>query len=176
MNPVDISNALRNYKTPPGRLRVIEGRSCSVILDDTYNAAPAAMEAALETLTSFPANRRIAVLGDMLELGTYSEEVHRKIGSQIPGKINILMTVGTRSVALGEEAVKSGFDSANLYNLKSSRDVAKVLLPMLGKGDAVLVKGGQSMRMERVVEAIMAEPEKAPELLTRQSVDWKRIP
>ena len=174
MNPVEIVAALVNYHTPPGRLRVFNGVRGSVILDDTYNAAPAAMEQALETLRLVPGKRKIGVLGDMLELGSYSEEAHRRIGSLIPGACDILMTVGSRAVLIRDQALKGGFNPANTYHFSNSREVAKTLLLLLSEGDLVLAKGGQSMRMERVVESIMAEPEKAKELLVRQSVDWKR--
>ena len=176
MNPVEIVAALVNYHTPPGRLRVFNGVRGSVILDDTYNAAPAAMEQALETLRLVPGKRKIGVLGDMLELGSYSEEAHRRIGSLIPGACDILMTVGSRAVLIRDQALKGGFNPANTYHFSNSREVAKTLLLLLSEGDLVLAKGGQSMRMERVVESIMAEPEKAKELLVRQSVDWKRKP
>ena len=176
MNPVEIVAALVNYHTPPGRLRVFNGVRGSVILDDTYNAAPAAMEQALETLRLVPGKRKIGVLGDMLELGSYSEEAHRRIGSLVPGTLDILMTVGSRAVLIRDQALKGGFNPANTYHFSNSREVAKTLLLLLSEGDLVLAKGGQSMRMERVVESIMAEPEKAKELLVRQSVDWKRKP
>ncbi|KKW21551.1 MAG: UDP-N-acetylmuramoyl-tripeptide-D-alanyl-D-alanine ligase [Parcubacteria group bacterium GW2011_GWA1_51_12] len=174
MNPVAIAEALAEFKPPPGRMQILKGNRHTVIIDDTYNAAPAAMEAALEALGSLPAKRKIAVLGDMLELGSYTEEAHRRIGEMIPRSANILFTVGARSRFIEEEALRSGFPESQTRHMDDSREVESVLRPMLEPGDLVLVKGGQGMRMERVVEAIMVEPEKAHELLVRQSVDWKR--
>ena len=92
----------------------------------------------------------------------------------IPRSANILFTVGARSRFIEEEALRSGFPESQTRHMDDSREVESVLRPMLEPGDLVLVKGGQGMRMERVVEAIMVEPEKAHELLVRQSVDWKR--
>ncbi len=174
MNPVAIAEALAEFRPPPGRMRILKGNKRTIIIDDTYNAAPAAMEAALETLASLPAKRKIAVLGDMLELGAYTEEAHRKIGRMIPPSADILFTVGTRSRFIEEEALRSGFFESQVRHAADSREVESMLEPMLEPGDMVLVKGGQGMRMERVVLAIMAEPEKAHELLVRQSVDWKK--
>ena len=174
MNPVAIVEALVYFTPPPGRMRILKGNKHSIIIDDTYNAAPAAVEAALATLASLPAKRKIAVLGDMLELGAYTEGAHRTIGGLIPQSADILFTVGARSRFIEEEALRSGFTESQVRHMDDSREVESILEPMLEPGDLVLVKGGQGMRMERVVEAIMAEPEKAHELLVRQSVDWKR--
>ncbi|MBI2096890.1 MAG: UDP-N-acetylmuramoyl-tripeptide--D-alanyl-D-alanine ligase [Candidatus Sungbacteria bacterium] len=174
MNPVSIAEALSHFVPPPGRMRILKGIKGAIILDDTYNAAPAAMESAIETLGSLPAKRRIAVLGDMLELGSYTEEAHRRVGKMIPSRAEILFTVGSNSQIVQKQALEAGLDRSRAYHIANSRDAAAMLRPMIESGDVILVKGGQSMRMERVAEAIMAEPNKAKDLLTRQSVDWKR--
>src|SRR3990167_9967701 len=81
MNLIEISEALGGYKGPKGRLKIIQGIKNSTIIDDTYNSAPLSTHLALDTLKSLPAKRRVAVLGDMLELGKYTLEAHREVGN-----------------------------------------------------------------------------------------------
>lgn len=173
MNAVEISEALRTYTPPLGRLRLLRGSKQSLILDDTYNAAPAAMEAALLTLKNLPAKRKIAVIGDMLELGEHTEAAHRKIGSLAAAAADLIFTVGSRMLFADEEIRGAGFDQNAHYHCADSREVSNILEPMIRPGDLILVKGSQGIRMERVVEDIMAEPEKAKDLLVRQTAEWK---
>ena len=92
--------ALESYEPPPGRGRLLKGTSGSTIIDDSYNASPAAVEEALETLKTFPhAKRRIAVLGDMLELGRYSSMEHERIGALAGGSADVIVAVGIRARA-----------------------------------------------------------------------------
>ena len=171
MNPIFISEALSNYRAPSGRLKILKGVKNSWIIDDTYNASPASTRLALETLKILPAPRKIAVLADMLELGQYSMGAHQDAGNFAGTFVDVLITVGSGGKIIADAAGNQiskdqiiSFDTAKEAKTK----VQEILIP----GDLVLVKGSQGMRMERVVEEIMAEPERKKELLVRQSKKW----
>lgn len=176
MNSVEIAEALGHYVSPPGRMRIIHGISQSIILDDTYNAPPAAVISAIETLGKLEARRKIAVLGDMKELGKYSEEAHRNVGKLVGKVVDLLFTVGSGAKIIEEEVIALGFDRSRVIHADTSKELASKVKSYIQAGDIILVKGAQSMRMGRVVEAIMAEPDKAENLLVRQSFEWKAKP
>ncbi|OGD30822.1 hypothetical protein A2833_01345 [Candidatus Azambacteria bacterium RIFCSPHIGHO2_01_FULL_44_55] len=174
MNLVEISEAFSEYISPPGRLRLLPGIKNSWILDDTYNASPVAVAAALEVMKNMESKRDIIVLGDMKELGEYSEKAHLAVGDLIFGSIKEIWTVGDSARLIGEQAVRKGFDRKNVYNFEKSEEVGRQLQDHIKSGDLILIKGSQSLRMEKIVEEIMAEPQKAKELLVRQEPSWTR--
>ena len=171
MNLIEISQALVDYQGPKGRLKILKGIKNSTIIDDTYNAAPASTHLALDTLKEFSNKRKIAVLGDMLELGKYTVQAHQEIGNLVGGNVDILVTVGLRAKFIADAAANQ-MDIKNIYSFVNS-DLAKIKVQeLVGDGDLILVKGSQGMRMEKIVEEIMAEPLKKKELLVRQSKKW----
>lgn len=170
----DARLALLEHVPAPGRMRIIEGIKGTVILDDTYNAAPVAVEQSLLSLSEVKlARRRIAVLGDMLELGRYSAREHERIGLFAATHTDILITVGVRARAMALFAQSAGMSEKNLAQFEDSQKAGKELEAGIQPGDVILVKGSQSMRMERVVEELMAHPDRAGELLVRQDGMWK---
>ena len=166
-------NAISAYVTPAGRLSLIEGINNSTIIDDTYNASPVAMEAAVNVLKEMKGHRKIAVLGDMLELGKFTEETHREIGHELVGIADIIVTVGPRAKFIVAGALDNGFKAKDSYSFDSSHTAAKFLAGIVEKGDLILIKGSQGVRLERAVEAIMAHPELKKKLLCRQEKEWK---
>ncbi|MEI6660398.1 MAG: Mur ligase family protein [bacterium] len=166
-------NAISEFKAPPGRLNPLEGINKSVIIDDTYNSSLIALMAAIGVLGEMKGNRRIAVLGDMLELGKFTDEAHREAGEKIVGVADILVTVGPRSRSIDSGAVSKGFPEANIHHFESSDSASDYLTRLVRQGDIVLLKGSQGVRLERAVEAIMAHPELKSELLCRQDKEWK---
>jgi UDP-N-acetylmuramoyl-tripeptide--D-alanyl-D-alanine ligase len=137
------------------RLMAVKGIRDSTILDDTYNASPPSTLAALSVLGELP-GRRIAVLGDMLELGSYEEEGHRKVGRKAVEVASILITVGPRARIIAQEALSCGMPPDKVHSFESREEAAAFLLEILEPGDVVLVKGSRAMRMEEIVKAIMA--------------------
>jgi UDP-N-acetylmuramoyl-tripeptide--D-alanyl-D-alanine ligase len=176
-NLTDMIGALEHYEPPHGRMHLLRGIKQTVIIDDTYNSSPAAVVAALDTLELFskesPGVRRVAVLADMLELGRHSVDEHRKIGIHASKTVDVLLTVGFRARDIAEAALDQGFSDGAIFQYEDAPKAGEELAAMLQPGDIVLVKGSQSMRMERVVENILAEPERAGEFLVRQDRDWK---
>ncbi len=165
VNIVSIIEAIGKSVPAPGRMRLLKGINKSLIIDDTYNSSPVALSSALNSLKKLK-GRKIVVLGDMLELGTYSVEAHKKIGKEV--EADILVTVGIRANKILEVAKvkkKYCFDDSVTTGL----EVEKLIKP----GDIILVKGSQVLRMEKVVEIIMAEKERKEELLVRQDKEWK---
>ncbi len=161
---------MASMHTPSGRMRILAGIKGTVIIDDTYNASPAATHLAIETAKSF-AGRKVLVLGDMRELGTHATQAHQDIG-------NLAGDVADELVCVGEKA-RFMADAASNQMLKErvrwfvdSRAAAPAVQTLLRPGDVVLVKGSQGMRMERIVLEIMAEPERAAVVLVRQSKRW----
>jgi UDP-N-acetylmuramoyl-tripeptide--D-alanyl-D-alanine ligase len=157
-------------------MRIMPGLMESLIIDDTYNSSPTACERALATLKELKGvRRRIAVLGDMLELGQYSVAEHMRIGELAAKSSDILLTLGVRARGIAEGALTAGMDERHIYQYDDVMRAARELQAVLQPGDAVLVKASQGIRAERLVEEVMAEPEKAEDLLVRQSPVWKSL-
>ncbi len=174
INIVDMIELLARHKSPPGRMRVIQGIKDTIIIDDTYNSSPVAANAALEVLGTIKTKgKKIAVLGDMLELGKFTIDEHKKLGALAGKQTDILFAVGLRAKYLVEGALESGMSEKKILEFTDAKTTGKYLEGMIEKGDVVLVKGSQSMRMERAVEEIMAHPEDASDLLVRQEDEWK---
>ncbi|HAM87916.1 MAG: UDP-N-acetylmuramoyl-tripeptide-D-alanyl-D-alanine ligase [Candidatus Falkowbacteria bacterium GW2011_GWC2_38_22] len=175
MNMVEISQALKKLVSPKGRMNIIKGIKNTIIIDDTYNAEPQSMIAAISILKKIPTkNKRIAVLGDMLELGKYSEAEHCEIGKNI-FKLGIdrLVLVGEISVNIERGAIEAGMQKDQIFHFDKSIEAGVFLKNKITSGDLILVKGSQGMRMENVVKEIMLEPKRAPELLVRQDKEWE---
>lgn len=170
----DALAALASYTPPPGRVRVLSGAHGTTIIDDSYNASPAAVEEVLHTLADFPhAGRRIAVLGDMLELGRYSVAEHERIGRLAAEHADMIISVGVRARKIVDAACAAGFPEEKTISYKDSLAATEAIPALLQKGDVVLVKGSQSVRTERIVEALLENPADHA-LLVRQEVQWKR--
>ncbi|MCX6756233.1 MAG: UDP-N-acetylmuramoyl-tripeptide--D-alanyl-D-alanine ligase [Candidatus Nomurabacteria bacterium] len=165
---------LASYTTPPGRMSLIEGINNSYIIDDTYNASPIAMSAAIKFLGEVKAKRKIAVLGDMLELGKLSDSSHREMGYEVSNIANVLITVGPRAKSIAEGAVEKGFPQKDIYMFDSSDTCGKFLAGVVEEGDIVLLKGSQGTRLERSAKMIMKNPEYAAKLLCRQEKEWEK--
>jgi len=176
INLIKIAEALALYKPPPGRMRFIKGIKESVIIDDTYNASPIAMKEALDVLASLKAKRKIAVLGDMLEIGKYTFEAHESIGRLAAKIVNFLFTVGIRGKIIAEAAAQAGLKSERIFHFETINELGEVLKGKLQKNDLVLIKASQAVRLEKVVKGIMTEPDKASELLVRQNKLWLEKP
>ncbi len=177
MSVKDALAGAANYEPPAGRGRLLAGINGSCLIDDTYNASPAAVEEALASLqiahAALPGSRRIAVLGDMLELGRYSHQEHERIGQLAAGQCDVLVAVGTRSRAMAEAACAAGLPNDHVHLFETSKEAADFLKTFVEKNDLILVKGSQSIRTERVTEALLANPEDR-KLLVRQDAQWKR--
>ncbi|MFZ5559348.1 MAG: UDP-N-acetylmuramoyl-tripeptide--D-alanyl-D-alanine ligase [Patescibacteria group bacterium] len=167
MNLVEIVEALKQFQPLPGRMRVIKGIKNTLIVDDSYNAALLSMEAALDSLKVFEDRRKIVVLGDMLEIGEYAPEAHRRIGKKASEIADLIFTVGSRAKFIAESAIKNGFDEKKIFQFDVSDDAGKIVQEQMKEGDVILVKGSRAMKMEKIIKEIMAEPEKAEELLVR---------
>ena len=171
-----IVKALNSYEAPKGRMNLIPGLSGSTIIDDTYNSSPDAALSALGSLKGIVCSgRKIVAFGDMMELGKFSAEEHRRIGkemSSVIGATGFLVTVGPRAKMTAEEALKSGLADRSVRAFDSADEAAAYLASIMGQGDVILVKGSQSVRMEKVSKALLCEPERAGELLVRQEAEW----
>ncbi len=174
LNLVETVEMLSKFKPPPGRLNLLEGIKNSFILDDTYNSSPVAVLAALEVLKSLPAERKIAVLGDMLELGKFTIEEHKKLGRLVKEyNVDLLFTVGPRAKFIADEARAVGFNSENIFEFSNSNEAKKPLQEKIKQRDLILVKGSQAMRTEKIIEETMLHPELKEQLLVRQEKEWQ---
>lgn len=173
LNMLEAINKLKNYNVPPGRMRLLKGINDSFIIDDTYNSSPFASQSALETLQEVKvAGRKIAVLGDMLELGRHTEEAHKNIGKIVKETADVLLIVGPRALKIKEGAIEAGMDKENIFEFLNSNEAGEFLKTFVKKNDFILVKGSQGMRMERVVEAILEDKKNKKNLLVRQEEEW----
>jgi UDP-N-acetylmuramoyl-tripeptide--D-alanyl-D-alanine ligase len=149
----------------PGQLRlvVVPGINGSTVIDDTYNASPASMIAALNLLADVEPKgngRRVAVLGDMRELGAYTDEGHRLVGRRAADVVDLLVTVGELGAAIAAEAQEVQFDPDALYITHAADETIALLRTLLRPDDLVLVKGSRAIGMETIVgELVMVDGE-----------------
>jgi len=175
LNLVEMAEALAfYYESPPGRLKLIDGVKNSFILDDTYNSSPMALRAALEAMAEIPAERKIVVLGDMLELGKYTIESHQAMAEYVvKSGAEIVFTIGPRMKFLAQALRERNFDASKIFEFSTSDEAKRKVEEVMEEGDLILVKGSQLMRMEKIAEEIMAEPERKQDLLVRQDKAWQ---
>jgi UDP-N-acetylmuramoyl-tripeptide--D-alanyl-D-alanine ligase len=145
-----VAVALENADVPL-RLRTVAGPNGSTIIDDTYNASPASMLAALDLLAELP-GRHLALLGDMLELGAYEEEAHRLVGQRAARDLHALYVVGQHGQLIGQAAQEAG--QHEVHFLRSREEAAAILRKALGRGDHLLVKASRALALETVVEEL----------------------
>jgi UDP-N-acetylmuramoyl-tripeptide--D-alanyl-D-alanine ligase len=138
------------------RLVAVQGPRGSLLLDDTYNAAPTSVMAALNLLEDLE-GRKIAVLGDMLELGDYEERGHRLVGARAAKVVDQLVTVGPRARWIAEEAGAAGLSSGEIIECETSGEAIEYLEDKIDEEDVVLVKGSRGMRMDLIVAALEVE-------------------
>ena len=195
LNLVSISEQLKNFRSPAGRMNVIQGIKHTLIIDDSYNSSPKAALAALDVLEKInlgediPAGLKpeameklprggkrflkFACFGEMAELGEFTEEGHALVGQRAAGVADILITVGEKTKTIAKEALKRGMHEMQIFSFDFAEEAGRFLQDRIHKGDVILIKGSQVSRMEKVVKEIMAEPQRAEELLVRQGEEWQ---
>jgi len=155
VSPQAILRGLARFEPLPGRGRIVRSPAGLVVIDDTYNACPDSMVAALRVLAGRP-GRRFAVLGDMLELGAFSEEGHRQVGTEVARLgIDELVAVGERAGGIIEGAVAAGFDAVRAFNVGDAPAALEYVRQLVAPSDSVLVKASRGMRTEAIVEGLM---------------------
>ena len=170
----DTINRLNQTIRQPGRMRPLFGVNNTLIIDDTYNSSPKAVENGLATLREInPKYRRIIVLGDMKELGDKSAEEHYRIGRLVPASGNVLITLGEQAKNIGQGAKDAGMREGWVLTCESLDEVISEIYSIMGAGDILYIKGSESMRMEKIVERLLSDEHNPKEVLVRQNKEWK---
>jgi alanine racemase len=167
--------ALTSARALPGRLNPLPGTGGSLLLDDSFNASPASALAALAALDLFKNGRRYAVLGDMLDLGSYEAEAYRRVGLRAAEVADFLVTQGDGARRLAEHAQAAGLPEERILVTYTAEDAVRGLESRLEPGDTVLVKGATELRMEHIVAGLLADPDQAPDVLVRQTAGWRKV-
>ncbi len=162
----DILDAVEELEPGSGRLQVLRGAGGSVLLDGSASASPTTALQGLTALADYPARRRIAVLGDMAELGGYAVEGHAVVGRAAAAFVDLLVVKGERGVWIADAAKEAGLPCERILVAYTDQDVVRHL--PLQEGDVVLVKGDVPSRMETVVEGLLADPTDAARLVRRE--------
>jgi alanine racemase len=163
----DILDAVEELRPGAGRLQILPGVNGSLLLDGSASSSPDTALQALATLADYPAQRRIAVLGDMAQLGGYAVEGHRLVGQAAAAFVDLLVTKGHRATWIAEAAKGAGLACGQVLVTYTAKDAVRYLEPRLQPGDVVLIRGDVETRMEEVVEGLLADPSDAVKLVRR---------
>ena len=154
INMQDIIKGISNFSLTKRRMEIIKNNRNITIINDCYNASYESIKAALEYLNSLTAKRNIAVLGDVLELGEFSKEMHQKIGEEvINNKIDILITVGKEARTIAD-TVTNRNTTIQVYSFNNNVEAINLLKEQMKEEDIILVKASNGMHFEEIVEAI----------------------
>lgn len=155
ISPENIIKGIETFSLTKNRMEVVKIKDNVTVINDAYNASYDSMKPALEYLSELPAKRKIAVLGDMFELGEFSEEIHRKVGIEVvTHKIDILVTVGKLAKYIAEEAKYLRMTEENIISLETTEEASEYLNKILQKDDAVLLKAAHGMHFSEIFKSI----------------------
>ena len=150
-----IKKGIEEFKLTKKRMDITELKNGIKIINDAYNASPEAMQASLKALSEFKKNRKIAVLGDMLELGKFSKELHEKVGEETyKNKIDILICSGNNAKYIAQKA-KENMKQENVYYLEKIEEVRKLLPKIMKSGDVILFKASNRMKFYELAEELI---------------------
>ncbi|KIH77945.1 UDP-N-acetylmuramoyl-tripeptide--D-alanyl-D-alanine ligase [Geoalkalibacter ferrihydriticus] len=151
VDPATIARGLGRYRPIAGRLNLANLPGGALLIDDSYNANPLSVKAALATLDEMPGGgRRIAVLGDMLELGQEAARLHREIGAEAARRCDLLIALGRMAQEIAEGARAAGMAEGRVWVARDHQEIATRLRNVLTRGDRLLVKGSRGMKMEKI--------------------------
>lgn len=151
----DILDGIYNFELTKKRMEIKTSKNGATIINDCYNANYDSMKAAIEYLGKVNKKRKIAVLGDMLELGEYTEELHRKVGKEVYlNNIDILACVGNFSKYIAKEAIKNGMDEKKVFLFKENEEAIEFLKEMENSEVAILIKASNSLNFSQITDAI----------------------
>jgi UDP-N-acetylmuramoyl-tripeptide--D-alanyl-D-alanine ligase len=154
-----IAAALHGFAPPARRMNIVTGRNGATVIDDSYNANPGSMLAALQVLQLAPKGAlKVAVLGDMLELGEHAVRAHEEIGSMAARTVDILIALGDYAPRMVQSARRAGLPTDRAFVVEGTEQAVAAVTPLLTPQTQVLVKGSRGMRLERVVEQIRGAP------------------
>jgi len=155
VNLVEIAQALKEIVPLPGRMHLLRGIKNTLIIDDSYNAALLSMQAGLESLKVFSSQRKIVVLGDMREIGKYSEQAHIQVGKKAGEIADMIFVVGNCAGFIEQGAVSAGFDASKIFKFSTSDEAKLIVQEKLQENDVIFIKGSHSIKMENIVEEIV---------------------
>ena len=139
-------------------MEIIHLKNDITLVNDSYNASFESMKASISSLKNMNGTRKIAVLGDMFELGTFSEKLHRDVGTEIyKNKIDKLYLIGTNAKFIGEEAIKNGYNEKNVFYFKNKELLQENLKQNLQKGDIILIKASNGMKLFDIADNLKKE-------------------
>lgn len=150
----EIIEGLQSIGAVQLRLAAVHGPGGSLLIDDTYNASPESTIAALNLLREIEGRRKVAVLGDMLELGSFEETGHRMVGQRARDVVDVLVTIGSRARLIAQEAREAGLAASAIVEFGSGDEALPYLQQLIGEGDVVLLKGSRGLRLDRLARAL----------------------
>ena len=152
----DILAGISNFELTKRRMQVEKSSNGVTIINDAYNANLDSMKASIKYLGNMNVVNKIAVLGDMLELGDFTKDLHEMVGEEVQkNKIDILITVGEHSKNIARKAKECGMDKDNIYICENNEEAIQIIKKIAKKGDAVLLKASNSMNFEQIFKKII---------------------
>ena len=155
LNNEEIKNGIKDFKLTAKRMEINHLENNITIINDSYNASYESMKASISNLKNMNGERKIAVLGDMFELGDFSEKLHKEVGTEIyKNKIDKLYLIGNYSKFIGEEAEKEGYKKENIFYFENKDELFNNLKNNLKSGDVILIKASNGMKLFEIAEKL----------------------
>lgn len=155
LNNEEIKNGIKDFKLTAKRMEINHLKNNITIINDSYNASYESMKASISNLKNMNGERKIAVLGDMFELGDFSEKLHKEVGTEIyKNKIDKLYLIGNYSKFIGEEAEKEGYKKENIFYFENKDELFNNLKNNLKSGDVILIKASNGMKLFEIAEKL----------------------
>jgi UDP-N-acetylmuramoyl-tripeptide--D-alanyl-D-alanine ligase len=156
LNDEQIKNGIEKFELTKRRMDIVEIDNGIKIINDSYNASYESMKASIEYLKNTTATRKIAVLGDMFELGNFAKELHEKVGEEVAkNNIDILICSGENSKNIIKKAIEAGMNKENIYYFENKNQIVEKLKKILIKGDVVLIKASNGMKYFEIVNELL---------------------
>lgn len=154
--PIDkITKGISEFELTKGRMEIIERTDGVKIINDAYNAGYDSMKAAIEYLKTREAKKKIAILGDILELGEFAKGIHEKVGEEVcKNNIDVLITVGEQAKYIARKAEELGMDKNNIFIYDTNEEAIEKAKSIIEKDDCILVKASNGMKFKQIIEEL----------------------
>ena len=154
----EIKNGISNFELTKKRMEIINLKNNIKLINDAYNASEDSMKAAIKYLSEINGKRKIAILGDMFELGDFAEELHRKVGEEVAkNNIDLLYLIGENSKFIQEEAIKNGININNIIYFNSREEIIEKVKKEMKEYDVILLKASNGMKLFEIAEKLKEE-------------------